>query len=124
MEDRELVLLEQEGYLEVRASGTLTYPRFAAMIETVARRCREKNLNAILFDVSGLQKDVLSIVDHFESASHAAGALTFVRKVAAIDPYRVFDPERFGTMVAQNRSLRVEYFLQRSKAAQWLTEPD
>jgi hypothetical protein len=116
--EKDVEILPQEGYLEVRFLGAFSVSRFNGQVDLAVRACQERGLTLLLLDYTCLTP-VPTTVERFEISVHGARAAATLRKLAGIaTPEQRGD--KFGAMVARNRGLNVDVFVDRSEAIQWL----
>jgi hypothetical protein len=120
-----VALVEREGYLEARLTGSYALERFKRQIAFILQACKDRGFNRLLTDVVDLTDfAVISTFDRFEIATHAAAIGKNLIAVAMVGLPNQFDPERFGAQVAQNRGMKVRMFTDPKAALDWLTSPD
>jgi hypothetical protein len=115
---KEIEIEERDGFLEVRFLGSFTLERFKRQQEAAARACKERKQSRLLVDVTRLGAQ-LSTLDRYELASHAVQVAWDLRVALFVTP-SFLDPKKFGILVAQNRGLVVDAFIDRQKAVDWL----
>lgn len=110
-------ILPREGYLEVRFLGAFSVMRFNRQVDAAVQACRERGLELLLVDFIPVQGLPTTLDDYevSEYASRVAGSL----KISCVGTAEQLG-EKFGRMVARNRGLNVEVFVERDEATQWL----
>jgi hypothetical protein len=120
--DKDIQIFPQDGYLEVRFLGAFSTHRFNAQVDLAVRACQERGLSLLLLDYTPLTP-VPTTVERFEISTHGARVCAVLTKVAGIaTPEQRGD--KFGAMVARNRGLNVDVFVDRAEAIQWLLAKD
>jgi len=120
--NEDIQVLPQEGYLEVRFLGTFSVDRFNRQVDLAVRACQERGLLLLLLDYTPLSP-VPTTVERFEISAHGAKACAALTKVAGFStPDQRGD--KFGALVARNRGLNVDVFIDKAEAIQWLLAKD
>jgi hypothetical protein len=120
--DKDIQIFPQQGYLEVRFLGAFAVPRFNRQVDLAVRACLERGLSLLLLDYTPLTP-VPTTVERFEISTHGAKACAALTKVAGFaTPAQRGD--KFGAMVARNRGLNVDVFIDKAEAIQWLLATD
>ncbi len=87
-------------------------------MDLAVRACQERGLSLLLIDYTPLTP-VPTTIERFEISAHGARACAALTKLAGIaTPEQRGD--KFGAMVARNRGLNVDVFVDRAEAIQWL----
>jgi hypothetical protein len=120
--EKDIEILPQEGYLEVRFLGAFSTLRFNRQVDLAVRACQERGLSLLLLDYTPLSP-VPTTVERFEISAHGAKAGAALTKVAGFaTPEQRGD--KFGALVARNRGLNVDVFIDKAEAIQWLLAKD
>lgn len=116
--ERDLEVEEGDGFLQVRFLGSFSVDRFKRQADAAAKACRERKRANVLVDLSCFGAQI-STLERFEIASRAVRVAGGLRAALVVAP-GFLDPGKFGVMVARNRGLAVDAFLDRQKALDWL----
>lgn len=121
---QDIEYIEHEGYLEARFLGDYQLARFKSQVTQSSMACPERGFERLLVDISGMKSySSASVTDRFEIGIHAAKVARSLARIAVFGTQEQMDPEAFGAVVAQNRGVRVEVFIDRDKALAWITAP-
>jgi len=121
MED--LDVRDREGYVEACFLGEFSVERFNRQADAASRACRDRSQPRLLVDLTRLENAHPSTLERYDLALHAVKASAGL-KVALLTRSDFLDPAKFGIIVAQNRGLTVDAFLERPAALAWLLAGD
>jgi hypothetical protein len=120
--EKELEVLDRDSFLEIRLLGEFSIARFKRQTEAASAACRDRKKGKMLVDMSSITAQ-LTTMERFDLASHAVRA-TAGLKVALLVIPTFLDPNKFGLVVAQNRGMTVDAFMDRQRAVDWLQAGD
>src|SRR5262249_12678262 len=109
---------DRDGYVEARFLGAFSIGSFQRQADAASRACRDNEHRKLFVDTTCFDVSP-SLTERYELATHAVRASQGL-KVALLVTAKFLDPAKFGIVVAQNRGLVVEAFLERQKALEWL----
>ena len=94
-----------------------------ALISGAISYCRERGVNKLLIDVTGLTDvPVPTLVDRFLMVEEWAQAADSTVVVAMVAPSRYIHPQKFGVKVALHFGLICDVYTSEDDAAKWLRE--
>jgi hypothetical protein len=110
-----------DGYAFYHPAGQLSIEQGMRLVVSAIRYAREQGINRLLIDVTGITGlPHPTMLERFSLGERAASAAQSAVKVAMVAWPEMFDPHRFGVVVAQNRGLTSQVFADRTEALAWL----
>lgn len=111
----------KEGICEFRPRGESTLVEVAALIASAIAYCRERNIDRLFVDATGLRGiPIPTLVDRFlmaEEWSAVAGGLVVGVMVVHAE---YIHPEKFAVQVAADLGLKINVFSSEEEAFAWL----
>lgn len=118
-------LTQHDGYAAYRPRGRRDLQDAFAGLFAVLAWCRDHGFDQLLIDSRGLNSlPNLSITDRLDLGQGAANVAAGKVRVAMIAHENMLHPERLGTVVANNRGLKMGIFTQEVEALEWLVGPE
>lgn len=115
---KDLKVLERDGFVEVAFLGTSTVDDFKRQADAASALCRERKSPRLLVDLTRI--DFLpTMMERYDLALHAVKASAGLKVALHVRP-TFLDPNKFGIVVAQNRGLQVNVFVDRQPCLEWL----
>jgi hypothetical protein len=110
-----------EGYSVYRPTGTVTLEQAVQGGVEALTYAREQHLKKLLVVTTGLYGfDPPSLADRYFYILELANAAQGQVYVAAVIRQEMKDPQKFGTIVAQNAGFRLKAFESEEEALAWL----
>jgi len=116
-------MIPHEGYVEARYLGTYSFEGYKARMEVSVRSCLERKHVLLLVDITALVGYRPSVAERHKFGVYGAELSRDLNKVAVVATLEQVGPEPFASMVARNRGLRIQVFLDRAQAVEWLLDP-
>jgi len=120
----DLEVLNQKGYLEVRARGPYSLASMKRQLEQAAEECLARKTGRLLFDITAVEGYRPTTAERFQIGSHIAGLLRTLKRFACLATADQIDPENFTSRVATNRGRPAPVFNERKKAIDWVLGED
>jgi hypothetical protein len=116
----DLVLNLSQGHVHAIVSGTYSDSEIEPIFQKVRDFHLQHKIDLLLLDLREIQGN-LSILERFNLGSiGAAHLMQFVRRAGVVVRVDQLDPDRIGLVVANNRGLLAEIFLEQKEAIAWL----
>lgn len=118
--DPKVEIFPREGYLEVRFLGDFKASRFNKQVDLAVAGAKERGDTRLLLDYTPLAPTLPTTLDRYEISAHAARVAAGIKIAGLARPEQV--GESFGKMVARNRGLNVDLFIDHDEAVVWLLD--
>jgi stage II sporulation SpoAA-like protein len=119
----EIEVFERRGYVEARYLGAYSLVRFKSQMAESVRACIEKGQTLLLVDIRRMTEFAPPMQERFEIGRYGAEVSKDLSKVAVLGTDQQFE-EKFASLVARNRGLRVQTFTDPAAAIDWLFKED
>jgi hypothetical protein len=118
-EPAEVEVIDHEGYVEARYLGRYTFPSYLRRMDVSVQACHDRGGTLLLVDVRSLEGYAPTTVERFKIGEHGAHISVKLARVAVVGMPEQLQ-ERFASLVATNRGLRIQAFTDREEALDWL----
>jgi hypothetical protein len=115
----QLRMEQMPGYLAARFTGMGVPGAASQRFGSIAEHCRRTNNDKLLIDATGYKVKIYT-ADRFFLGERSRIFALYKLKVAFVCTPEQIDPEKFGVLVAQNRGVNVEAFVDFQAAEEWL----
>src|SRR5262245_13902489 len=115
----QLQMEEMPGYLAVRFTGAGVRGEASQQFELIDEQCKRTENKKLLIDITGYSVKVF-LADRFFFGERLRIFALYKIKVAFVCTPEQLDPKKFGMLVAQNRGVDVEAFVDFQGAKEWL----
>ena len=103
-----------------RPTGVMTFPRAVELVATALERARELGLGDILLNTSGLSGfDPPGVFERYAMVTRWARSAGGVR-IAIVARPAFIDHQRIGVLIAHNRGVSTEVFIDEPSALAWV----
>lgn len=116
----ELKIDAEPHLLLARFTGPLEVNYVCGQVEWLVRECQVRTLDRLLVDFRGVELRPLSTFDRYRLGTSLLVGKDILKKVAAIAPPELMDPEKLAAKVAQNRGIDLQPFTDEKVARAWL----
>jgi hypothetical protein len=112
------------GYATYRPEEHVSFREAGERVSRAVVYCRENGIRRLLIDTTKLTGfEPVGTAERFKIGERLADeAMAAVKIVIVVRP-ELFDPERFGVLVARNRGLVLNVFSSEAEALTWLLDP-
>jgi hypothetical protein len=115
----QLQMEQMPGYLAARFIGAGAPAEGPQQAELIAEHCKRTNNDKLLVDTTGVALKI-SFADRFFAGKRWRIFASHGIKVAFVSRPEQIDPGKFAILVAQNRGVTVETFMNFQAAEEWL----
>lgn len=113
-------MVRHKGYWEARYLGAYGIARYKKQMELSVRACQEEGSALLLVDIRALTGFAPALQELYELGRYGAEISTKLDRVSVVGTAEQISPDRFASLVAQNRGLRIRSFTDRKAAVGWL----
>jgi len=121
--DRQIEVLEGDGFVETRYLGVYSIEQFGRQMKASARACVDRKCDRLLVDITALAEYYPTTLERYKIGSVGAAVSRGLSKVSVIGTWEQVGRDQFASVVARNKGLPVSVFLKRDEAIAWLLLP-
>jgi hypothetical protein len=104
-----------------RPVARVTLEKGLEMMAVATRAARERALKDLLINTTGFTGyEIPSVFDRYDWATKLAASAGSALRVATVVRSDVFDPQKIGAVMAQNRGVFTDIFTSEAAALTWL----
>lgn len=121
--DFNIIITQEKDYLLVKIQGIINHKNNLQLFKDAIEMSKKENILKILVDVSECT-GILTVIQRYEISEHIfkllwQGEYKPIR-FAVYGNEPLIDPERFGQIVANNRSILLKATTEKDEAIKWL----